>query len=282
MKLTGCLQFIYFIALSLIGSNIFAADIASPPIAIINPMSMEGKIIVSEIKNPTQHQIDGITFTSGDIDGKNVVQAYSGTGKVNAAVVTTLLIANYHPSVIILSGIAGGIGNNINIGDIIVGNKIYAVEHDETINAKTAELPQNIDPQTGKATMPVYTVDPDLLNKISNLNNTINNADNTDNIKIHIGTIATSDYFPDPTDVINSLTSTHANAIEMEGAAVMQVCSLLHTPCVVFRGVSDIVSNNNQAQPAQAVTAIKNSDPVQIAIQNVSNYTLAFINVLTA
>jgi len=113
----------------------------------------------------------------------------------------------------------------------------------------------------------IFSADPALLSDASKLN--------YNNSKIHIGTIATSDYFPDPTNVITSITTMHANAIEMEGAAVMQVCAIFHTPCIVFRGVSDIVSNNNQTQS----TSTKN--PEQTAIQNVSAYTLAFINQLT-
>ncbi|MEX5941702.1 5'-methylthioadenosine/S-adenosylhomocysteine nucleosidase [Mammaliicoccus sciuri] len=61
----------------------------------------------------------------GNIEDKQVVLAQSGIGKVNAAITATLLINEFKPDLIINTGSAGSVDSELNIGDIIISNKVY-------------------------------------------------------------------------------------------------------------------------------------------------------------
>ena len=67
-------------------------------------------------------------FYAGTLEGKNVVVVQSGIGKVNAAVCTQILADDFQAEVVINTGIAGSLNNDINIGDIVVSTDL--VHHD--------------------------------------------------------------------------------------------------------------------------------------------------------
>ena len=67
-------------------------------------------------------------FITGVLDGHDVVLAGSGMGKVNAAIVTTLLADRFGCRTIVFSGVAGGLDPALSIGDVVVADRI--VQHD--------------------------------------------------------------------------------------------------------------------------------------------------------
>src|SRR6185437_8522159 len=67
-------------------------------------------------------------FDSGTIDGHDVVLAGSGMGKVNAALVTTLLADRFACRTIVFTGVAGGLDPRLAIGDIVVAD--FLIQHD--------------------------------------------------------------------------------------------------------------------------------------------------------
>ena len=67
-------------------------------------------------------------FHEGVLDGRQVVLAGSGMGKVNAAIVTTLLADRYSCGAVVLSGVAGGLDPRLDIGDVVIAE--HVVQHD--------------------------------------------------------------------------------------------------------------------------------------------------------
>jgi adenosylhomocysteine nucleosidase len=67
-------------------------------------------------------------FDTGTIDGHDVVLAGSGMGKVNAALVTTLLADRFRCRTVVFSGVAGGLDPRLTIGDIVVAD--FVIQHD--------------------------------------------------------------------------------------------------------------------------------------------------------
>ena len=62
-----------------------------------------------------------------------------------------------------------------------------------------------------------------------------------------IGTIATADSFCDKPEIAKMVRKEfNAECVEMEGAAVAQVCYLDKIPFLVIRGISDTPNGNNK------------------------------------
>ena len=69
-----------------------------------------------------------LTIYTGKINSHEIILAKSGVGKVNAALNTQYIIDRFEPDCIINTGVAGGIGANLRVGDIVIGETL--VQHD--------------------------------------------------------------------------------------------------------------------------------------------------------
>ena len=96
----------------------------SPVIGILGAMEPEVKLLLEHIEHKKDTAIQGISFSTGKIHNRQVVITRSGIGKVNAAIITTLMIEHFQPGHIIFSGIAGGLNPSMHPGDVVVAEKI--------------------------------------------------------------------------------------------------------------------------------------------------------------
>src|SRR6218665_2170626 len=111
--------------LLLILFNLIIADSAfSQRIAILGAMPEEIQLLESQMSKIKTKNILGFQFKTGKLNGKKIVLTETGIGKVNAAVVTTLIIKEFHPESVIFTGIAGGISEELKQGDIVIGNRL--------------------------------------------------------------------------------------------------------------------------------------------------------------
>ena len=194
---------------------------------IICAMEEEIKSLVAQLEDKKQDTIGGIDFYSGTINGKEVVLTRSGIGKVQAGVTTGLLIANYKVDAVINSGSAGGIGEGLRVGDVVLSTG--AAYHDADATAfgyKPGQLPQQ--PQ-------IYTADEDLLEAISK-------AAKESNLVAKEGLIVTGDQFVSSSEKITAIKEIYPEALscEMEGAAIAQVAYQFSVPFLIIRAMSDV------------------------------------------
>lgn len=194
---------------------------------IICAMEEEIKSLVAQLEDKKQDTIGGIDFYSGTINGKEVVLTRSGIGKVQAGVTTGLLIANYKVDAVINSGSAGGIGEGLRVGDVVLSTG--AAYHDADATAfgyKPGQLPQQ--PQ-------IYTADKDLLEAISK-------AAKESNLVAKEGLIVTGDQFVSSSEKIAEIKEIYPDALscEMEGAAIAQVAYQFSVPFLIIRAMSDV------------------------------------------
>ena len=105
----------------------------SKPIGIIGAMDIEVDGIVASMSNTTIEEISGVKYYSGTLSNKNVVVAKCGIGKVFAAICSQTMILKYNPCVIINTGVAGSLSNELNILDVAVADKV--VQHDMDTSA---------------------------------------------------------------------------------------------------------------------------------------------------
>ena len=201
-------------------------------IAAMKEEMQEIKKIMQEIE---EIKIKELIFFRGKINNNNVILVEAGIGKVNAARVTQLMIDKFEIEKIINVGSAGSANNELKIGDIVIGKRL--VQHDFDITA--FGHPKGFITNIGQ----YVESDSELISKMEQ---TISKLSQNE-FKIKIGTIASGDIFcTEPKMKEKIRTKFNADAIEMEGAAIAQVCKLNEIPFIVIRSISDNPDGKNE------------------------------------
>lgn len=190
-------------------------------------MQEEMKEIENIMQDKTETQIYELKFVKGRINESEVILVQAGVGKVNAARTTQILIDNFKIDVVINIGSAASAKDDLDIGDIVIGKKL--VQHDFDITA--FDHPKGFISNVGQ----YMESDKELIEKIEETVEQLNDKE----FKIKIGTIASGDIFCTELSMKNKIKDKFdADAIEMEGAAIAQVCKLDNIPFIVIRGIS--------------------------------------------
>jgi adenosylhomocysteine nucleosidase len=179
-------------------------------------------------------------FVTGVLDGHDVVLAGSGMGKVNAAIVTTLLADRFGCRTVVFSGVAGGLDPALSIGDVVVADRI--VQHDAGVleNEKIRPYQPGHAPIINETDRLGYPVDPDLLGRVKD-----RLAGMSVPGQIVYGTVLTGDQYLNCDSTREWLLAEFGGrAIEMEGGAVAQVCEAFGLPWLVIRALSDLAGGN--------------------------------------
>lgn len=92
----------------------------TPRMAILSAFAPELELLRARLRESQVHVVQGVEFTTGQLEGQPVVLALSGISMVNAAMNTQLLFDRFHVTHLIFSGIAGGVNPDLNIGDVSV------------------------------------------------------------------------------------------------------------------------------------------------------------------
>lgn len=198
--------------------------------AIITATEEEFDAIKDIMNNIEEVIFWNIICLKGKINNNKYVLTKCGVGKVNAARVTQILTDKFNLECIINVGSAGGLNNSLNIGDIVIGEKL--VQHDFDITAFNHEKGYITD--TGS----FFEGDKELIQILKNIK--------LENTKILTGTIASGDIFCTEPNMKEKIRKKfNADCCEMEGAAIAQVCYLNKIPFAVIRSISDIPNGKN-------------------------------------
>ena len=202
-------------------------------IVATNQELIETKKLIENVKEKVFYNLQ---FFIGVMHLHEVILVKSGIGKVNAARTTQIMIDQFQVDRIINIGAAGAINPELNINDIVIGNKLVQYDFDTSSLGKTEK--GEID-GVGKF---FYSDD-----KLINLCNKIlkNNDEKTFDVKI--GIIASADLFCSDLEKAKQIRNEFgAECVEMEGAAIAQVCFLDKIPFLIIRGISDTSNGNNK------------------------------------
>lgn len=191
----------------------------------------------------------GFTFLEGHLDGRPVVLVEAGIGKVNAALVATLLLDRFGCRTVILSGVAGGLDPSLGIGDVVIADRL--VQHD--YGAIVAETIQPYRPgitPIGTSDHPLYyNLDAELRRTLARAVEGLElppipaaaTGDAARRPQLRFGTVLTGDQFINcEATRLRLFERFQAQAVEMEGAAVAQIADRFGAGCVVVRCVSDL------------------------------------------
>ncbi len=211
-------------------------------IGIMSALDIELKYITEHMQIVRVDTVSQRVFTTGMINGIECVAVKAGIGKVNAAITAEILSNKYNVDAIIFSGVAGGINPNLQIGDIIISEKV--LHHDFGEVVPNAFIPWDT---TG------YAADTYLVRLAGDNVNKIHFDTIPKNISlatecypsVRKGRVVTGDQFIASEEKRHWLEKTlRADCVEMEGAAVAQVCAINSIPFVIIRCLSDLANEN--------------------------------------
>ena len=195
-------------------------------IGIIGAMSVEVEGLKQAMKSAESVTVGAIEFTKGVIGNCNVVVAKCGVGKVFAGMCAQTMIVKYAPDVIINTGVAGSLSKNIGILDIVVGERV--VQHD--FDTSPLGDPKGF----------VSGFDSVYMNCDEEYSLRLIECASSLGIKAVRGTIASGDRFVADEGQKSEIASYFgADACEMEGAAIGQVCYVNNVNFCVLRAISD-------------------------------------------
>ena len=203
-------------------------------IGIIGAMDCEVSELKQKLENLEEIKHGNLQINLGTFYGHKIVLVKSGIGKVNAALCTQYIIDKFNPDYIINTGIAGGIAENLKVGEIVIGEKLVQYDFDVTaFGYAKGYLCTGI--ESDKPTY--FNSDEGLMTKLERISD--------EKVKIHKGIIASGDSFISDLERKKEIHNLfNATAVEMEGCAIAQTSNANNIPFVVIRAISDLADNN--------------------------------------
>ena len=209
-----------------------AAPIAVPvsgPVAIVSAMHEELHALLPLVESIERIEIAGRCFHCGQLRGRPVVLALSGIGKVAAAATASLLLDRFAASELLFTGVAGGLHPDVAVGDVVVARSL--LQHDMDASPL---FPRYEVPLTGRSRFDADAGRAAALAEAARRCRVVRG-------RVHEGLVVSGDRFVSSAVESSALRSAlpDALAVEMEGAAVAQVCSDFGRPFAVLRSISD-------------------------------------------
>lgn len=215
------------------------------------PEEIEG--ILPLLDNCSKKVTGKRTYLSGQINGIDTVVVFSRWGKVAAAATVTALIHEFGITELIFTGVAGAIHPELNIGDIVIAKRLIQHDIDARPLMKQYEVPllSKTFFDTDEALLEVTQQAVESLLDVKNINRIIgleklHDFDITQP-KLYLGDIASGDQFFAADEQKARLSSELPTVlcVEMEGAAVAQVCYEYDIPFCIIRSISDVADDHS-------------------------------------
>jgi adenosylhomocysteine nucleosidase len=216
--------------------------VVTDPILVFSALPQESSLLGSWLVGARRTDRVGLTFVSGRLDGIEVVLADSGIGKVAMAARAALAISALSPRAVLFSGVAGGLDPDLEVGDVVVGERLVQYDAGVAEPGGLAVYQASHLPFYNPIDRLGYEPDPALLARVSEELEETALAPVAGRVpRVVRGTILTGDAFVNSVAERRRLRRAFGGAaVEMEGGALAQVCELLDVPCLVIRALSDL------------------------------------------
>lgn len=205
-------------------------------LAIVSALQEEQDGILALMDDPVKTEVANRVFWSGSMYNVPVVLTLSKIGKVSAAMTTTLILNKFPVKWVIFTGVAGGIGDGVKVGDVVVATGFIQYDMDGSPLFPQFEIPlyEKTHFQTDKGLQHRLSIA-----AYKSLELIKGEYPNT---TMHAGLILTGDQFVSTDKKAKELLRQFhgmATSVEMEGAAVAQVCHDHNIPFGAIRTISD-------------------------------------------
>jgi adenosylhomocysteine nucleosidase len=208
-------------------------------------MHEELRALLADLHDACCVRLAGRDFHTGTLHGRPVVLVLSGIGKVAAATTATLLIQAFDARSLVFTGVAGGLGAGVRVGDVVLAREL--LQHDMDASPL---FPRFEVPLTGRSH---FAADAALGAALKAAALRVLGTSGAwpgaarlgefgiTQVRVHEGLVISGDRFVSSAAESNALRTLlpQALAVEMEGAALAQVCADFGRPFAVLRTISD-------------------------------------------
>lgn len=212
-------------------------------VAVLSALQSELDLLIDSLDEPERSDLADWPLWHGTYGNTSLILARAGLGKVNTAALSAVLWDRSRPSLMVFTGVAGGLDPSLGVGDVVVGQ--LTLQHDTGVIASGGSLERyqaghvpfyNPTDQFGYRPSPAT-----LASMRSAIETTTLEPVLERDPSVVFGTILTGDQFLQDEATRDRLFSDFgASAIEMEGAALGQVASRFGVDHLVVRSLSDL------------------------------------------
>ena len=214
-------------------------------IGIMSALHEELAAVLADMPDEQRVTVAGRDFWLGHWQGHAIVAVLSRIGKVAAATTATAMLERFGVDALVFTGAAGGLGAGVRVGDVVVARGL--VQHDMDASPL---FPRYEVPLYGRA---IFESDAALSAQLTEAARQVLQAAHwhlgpetlaqfqLSSPRVHQGLMVSGDRFVSTTAESQALLRDlpDALAVEMEGAAVAQVCFDYGVPFAVVRTISD-------------------------------------------
>ncbi len=221
----------------------------SAPTLILSAMPSEIRLIQADITRPKAGRLACFPYVEGRLRGRHVVTAVTGVGVTNAAMVTALFIEKFHPAEVIVSGTGSRFNPRIRTGDTVISTRTIhhaagsLTDRGMVYRKVRGPLPGQMTHwsdrpaprllRLAKAAVAGYVAEPVTANGETYVP------------RVLPGVVTASDLFGvSDAKIADMKAKLNPDIMEMESAAIAQVCTQLGVPHIVFRAGSNRTQSN--------------------------------------
>jgi adenosylhomocysteine nucleosidase len=203
---------------------------------IIAAMESEIRDLSTSLEHEGTETIAGREIRYGRLEGEPVALILCGCGKVNATLSATLLAAHAKVSRILVTGVSGGLAEDLKVGDVVIGNAF--LQHD--MDARPL-FPLHEIPFEGFSAIGADALLRNLLTEAARAMLLAERPPGLEEARVFEGLVVSGDQFLSSSEARNKVLGAIPNAscVDMESAAIAQVCRAADLPLGVLRVISD-------------------------------------------
>jgi adenosylhomocysteine nucleosidase len=216
---------------------------------ILSAMPSEIRLIQAHIKHPRGGKLACFPYVTGTLGGRPVVTAVTGVGVTNGAMVAALFIEKFKPAEVLVSGTGSRFNPRIRTGDTVIS--VRTIHHAAGSLTKDGMVYRKVrGPLPGHMTHWAYPPDVRLL-KLAKASVAGYEAEpvtangETYLPRVLTGVVTASDMFGvSDAKIADMRQKLNPDIMEMESAAIAQVCTQLCVPHIIFRAGSNRTQSN--------------------------------------
>jgi len=217
---------------------------------IIAAMDSELRDLLGDLHKESSERIGGREIHYGRLEGHDVAMTLCGCGKVNAALTATLLAFHANVSRILVTGVSGGLAEGVTVGDVVIGDSF--IQHD--MDARPL-FPRHVIPYEGFS---LIEAEPEMRTLLAGAARGMlasKRPPGLENASVLEGLLVSGDLFLSDNEARESVLKAlpKACAVDMESAAIAQVCRTGGLPLGVMRVISDSADGSAEIDFAKFV-----------------------------